>query len=558
MKRQHGAYILARYSTTNQQEDSIDVQVNNCRAWCDANGIPVLDVFADAAVSGMARTRTQLSRMMDALRDGGADHVVVYDQSRAFRRMTSYFAFREDLDAMGVRLVSITQPQIGGDLRDPAVFLSESVTAAFSQVWALQTRQKVVSKMRYKAERGEFTGGPPPLGYRVQDGRLVIREDEAQIVRLVFARCAAGASYGQILHELQAAGYKTRSGRLFAKNSLHDILQNRRYIGIYTYGRITTRPDGTRNSHADPAADMIEIPGGVPAIVDALTFAEVQKRMEEHKQDRGGRPPSARDYPLRGKVFCGLCRAPLQVVQSSSHRGRGRYFYYACTNRKAKNACDLPHIGVEDLETRVASAVRRILGDPRELDGLLDLLAASRSSVLSNVSGELQQLQERREILTRRIRNGGAVLLDHPDLRDLADQIHDAQTEADAIDARISELLKTGSGAAMSDAETRTLLEQVIQAADHDRALLLSIVARVELYPDRILVWTILDPSPGEREKDAAELRDVPLDPPDPPPGPCCAKPHGTAASTTSYAQQVPTMAGNIVFLLPWKKPARR
>ena len=123
MKRQHGAYILARYSTTNQQEDSIDVQVNNCRAWCDANGIPVLDVFADAAVSGMARTRTQLSRMMDALRDGGADHVVVYDQSRAFRRMTSYFAFREDLDAMGVRLVSITQPQIGGDLRDhkPAV-----------------------------------------------------------------------------------------------------------------------------------------------------------------------------------------------------------------------------------------------------------------------------------------------------------------------------------------------------------------------------------------------------------------------------------------------------
>ena len=151
MTRRRGAYILARYSTANQQEDSIDVQVSNCRAWCDAHGLPVLDVFADPAVSGMARTRTQLSRMMEALRGGGADTVVVYDQSRAFRRMTSYFAFREELDAMGVRLVSITQPQIGGDLRDPAVFLSESVTAAFSQVWALQTRQKVVSKMRYKA-----------------------------------------------------------------------------------------------------------------------------------------------------------------------------------------------------------------------------------------------------------------------------------------------------------------------------------------------------------------------------------------------------------------------
>ena len=554
MQKTRGAFILARYSTSNQPEDSIDVQVENCRAWCDAHGLPVLDVFADAAVSGMQRNRTQLSRMLDALRDGGADTVVVYDQSRAFRRLTSYFSFREELDALDVRLVSVTQPQIGGDLRDPSVFLSEGVTAVFSQLWALQTRQKVVAKLRYKAARGEYTGGPPPLGYRVQDGHLVVRDDEAEIVRYVFARYAAGATYGQILRELQERGHLSRSGRPFGKNSLHDLLKNKKYIGVYSYGRVSTRPDGSRNSHADPSPDMIEIQDAVPAIVDQDLFAEVQNRMAEQKKNRGGRPPSAREYPLRGKVFCGLCRAPLQVVRSTSHRGRGQYYYYSCTTRKAKAACDLPHIGVDDLETRVAAAVRQILGDPGQLDGLLDLLRTCRASIASSAAEKLQQLQTRREVLARRIRNGSVALLENPDLRELAAQLRDAQAEADDVDGQISALLRTGSGASINDTEARSLLEHVVHAADHDRGLLLSIVARVEVFPDRILVWTILDPSPKSRENDAAELRGVPLDPP---PG-CCDKPSGTAASTTGFSQHFATAAGNIVFLLPWKKPARK
>ena len=119
----------------------------------------------------------------------------------------------------------------------------------------------------------------------------------------------------------------------------------------------------------------------------------------------------------------------------------------------------------------------------------------------------------------------------------------------------------------MSDAETRALLEQVIQAADHDRSLLLSLVARVELYPDRILVWTILDPDPGEREKDAAVLRDVPLDHSSPPAAPSASDPAGVVLSTARNPRlhhgliapfyTVP-MDRTVVFLLPRKKPARK
>lgn len=53
MQRQHGAFINARYSTDNQNPDSIDVQVSKCTQYCNQHGIPILGVFADEAVSGI-------------------------------------------------------------------------------------------------------------------------------------------------------------------------------------------------------------------------------------------------------------------------------------------------------------------------------------------------------------------------------------------------------------------------------------------------------------------------------------------------------------------------
>ena len=52
-----GAFILARYSTDNQNADSIEVQVGKCTEWCNTNSIPILGIYADYAVSGMKDTR---------------------------------------------------------------------------------------------------------------------------------------------------------------------------------------------------------------------------------------------------------------------------------------------------------------------------------------------------------------------------------------------------------------------------------------------------------------------------------------------------------------------
>ena len=210
----HGAYISARYSTDRQNPDSIEVQVEKCTDWCNAHGLPVLGVFADEAISGMKDDRPQYRRMMKQLAAGGADTVVIYDQSRMFRKMTAWFSFRDEIERLGVKVISVTQPGIGGDLRDPTNFLTEGSMALFNQIWALQSRQKVTEKMRFMARNGMHTGGKPALGYMVEDGRLVICEPEAEIVRSIFSDYAAGKSYTEILNGLNSSGMRSSAWAL--------------------------------------------------------------------------------------------------------------------------------------------------------------------------------------------------------------------------------------------------------------------------------------------------------------------------------------------------------
>lgn len=100
--RNHGAFILARYSTENQNADTIEVQVQKCTQWCESNRLTSLGGFADEAVSGMKDTRPQYELMMHHLRQDMADTVIIYDQSRMFRKMTAWFHFTGTRKAKGL------------------------------------------------------------------------------------------------------------------------------------------------------------------------------------------------------------------------------------------------------------------------------------------------------------------------------------------------------------------------------------------------------------------------------------------------------------------------
>lgn len=487
MKRNHGAYILARFSTDNQEADSIDVQVSKCREWCAREHLPVLDVFADEATSGMKDTRPEYARMMRQLADGGADTVVIYDQSRMFRKLTAWFQFREQVACYGVRVVAVTQPIIGGDLRDPMTFLSEGSMALMNQMWVLQTRQKVVEKMRYMAEQGKHTGGTPPLGYDVTDERLVINEAEAETVREIFRQYAAGKSYREIIKWLNDSGRHTKRGGSFGTNSLHDLLKNEKYIGNVVYGRVEKRPDGKRNSHSFSVGTM-RIENAIPAIIDTVTWERVQKKMEENKRVQAGRPPQARDYPLKGKVFCRECKSAMTIVSSKK-----KYYYYACSGKKRTGLCDNPQIKAEELESLVADAVRELLGTPENVENILRIIREEKGKIIVTATQRMQFLIARRTEISHQLEAATNAVLAGLHSQTLTDKMHQLEAERAEIDKEITTLKQCADGTQIPEKRLRELLN----IAGSDIKALSSLVMRVEVGKEEIVIWTILDADPN-------------------------------------------------------------
>ena len=487
-----GAMINARYSTDQQNPDSIEVQVQKCREWCHQRNVPILGIFADQATSGMKDTRPQYENMMMQLRQGIGDMVIIYDQSRMFRKMTAWFAFRDELTAMGVQVISVTQPMIGKDLRDPTNFLTEGSMALFNQIWALQSRQKTMEKMRFMARNGQHTGGKPALGYQVKDGRLEICEEEAAIVRRIFTEYASGMSYRDIIAGLNRDGLKTKRGNAFGTNSLHDLLHNEKYIGVLVYGQSPYREDGSRNTHSKDGTNMIRIEDAIPAIVSKELFESVQQRMAQNKHQQGGRPPVRREYPLKGKVFCGECKSAMSISTSQQ-----KYNYYRCTGKKRLHNCDAPPISADYLETRVADAIRMMLGRPDDTNGLIRILRDQAQQIQAGAVNRLQNLIQKEKEVTTKLNNAVEAVLNGLASQTIQDRIRDLEQQKAAIARDMRQLKTAVDASAIPEQRLKDILDIIISSTEEDPTALLSIVYRVEVSQETITIWTILDADPN-------------------------------------------------------------
>ena len=501
MNRVPGALINARYSTDNQNPDSIEVQVQKCAEWCHQRNIPILGIYADEATSGMKDTRPRYEEMMAQLRMGIGDMVVIYDQSRMFRKMTAWFAFRDELTAMDVKVISVTQPMIGKDLRDPTNFLTEGSMALFNQIWALQSRQKTMEKMRFMARNGQHTGGKPALGYVVKDGRLEICPEEAQIVRRIFQEYADGKSYQQIIAGLNRDGLKTKRGNAFGSNSLHDLLHNEKYIGVLVYGQSPYREDGTRNTHSKDLTNAIRIEDALPAIIDRELFDTVQRRMEQNKRQQGGRPPTVREYPLKGRVFCADCKSAMTISTSQQ-----RYNYYRCTGKKRLHNCDMAPIGAEYLEQRVAEAVRMVLGSPKDAAGLIRILRDQAEKLQGSSVARLQALLQQEREINRKLENAMEAVLNGLTSQALQAKISQLETDRATVQRDLRSLKAAVDASAIPEQRLRDILKTIIASAENDAAILESLVYRVEVGAEEITIWTILDADPtGDIDYHTAE-----------------------------------------------------
>ena len=218
----------------------------------------------------------------------------------------------------------------------------EAVLEGIAEYYSADLSQKITRGMRESALKCHSIGGHVPLGYKIEDHRLVINPNTAHIVQEAFELYANGETVADICRMFNTKGYRTAKGAEFNRNSFKSMFRNKRYIGVYTYKEI-------------------EKEGGVPAIIDKELFETVQRRLSANAE-APARGKAKVDYLLAGKLFCGHCGGSMNGESGTSKTG-AIHHYYSCYSRKRHHSCDKKPLRKEWIEQIVAQDAMELLTD---------------------------------------------------------------------------------------------------------------------------------------------------------------------------------------------------
>ena len=309
------AVIYGRYSSTNQNEQSIEGQLNECHAFAKREGYSVVHEYIDRALSGKSDERPDFLQMMNDSAKGQFQIVIVWKLDRFARNRFDSAFYKRLLKKNGVKVVSATE-KISDD---PEGIILEGILEATAEYFSANLAQNVKRGQRENMAKGLHVGGYAPYGYKVANKKLVVIEDEARVIRWAFAEYAKGVPKKKLREALFTKGLTSKAGKLISGSTLHNILRNKKYIGIYEFG------EG-------------EVVGGCDPIVDVEVFEKVQKVIESKAHGKSG-DKAKEEYLLSGKLFCGLCGRKLNGNSNYNKKGV-HYHYYQCMGRKLEKICE--------------------------------------------------------------------------------------------------------------------------------------------------------------------------------------------------------------------------
>ena len=230
------AYI--RVSTDGQVgEDKfgLEVQKQQIEEYAAAHDMVIVKWFDDKGESG-AKERPGFDEIVYGdIANPPYEAVIVAKSDRVARDINIYYYYKMMLLKKDMQLISIAE-----DFGSMGVFASmlEAFTICVAQMERENINKRTSAGRKVKAAKGGYSGGRAPMGYKVENKRLVINPKEAEVVRFIFARKSQGCTMLSTVDALNQAGFKTRNGKPFVISTVQSIWNNERtYLGEYRYGK---------------------------------------------------------------------------------------------------------------------------------------------------------------------------------------------------------------------------------------------------------------------------------------------------------------------------------
>lgn len=385
-------------------DESIDAQLRAIEEYTNKNNIQIVKTFIDRAKSATSANRPEFQNMIKFCEadNTGISMVIVHKLDRFSRDKYDSAMYKQKLKVNGIRVVSVLE-----NLNDsPESVILESVIEGMAQYYSANLAREVAKGQKENALKALHNGGDAPLGYDVEhDKTYTINEEEAQAVKIIFDMYVKGYSYSNIIDELNELGYKTKRGNKFGKNSLHGILSNEKYTGVYVFNKTQRKGvNGKRNGHKQKSEDeIIKVEGGMPQIIDKETFNQAQEMMQRRKKSPGAHKATT-TYLLTGIIRCGECGHAMQGNKRKDKYGND-YISYRCGCRKQKRDCKNREIKRDYLETFILQELEKNILNDDAIPVLSKALNEKLKESNDNNAELLKSLENKLEKVNKEINN---------------------------------------------------------------------------------------------------------------------------------------------------------
>ena len=362
------AVIYARYSSSNQNEQSIEGQVHVCEDYARKHDIIIVDSYIDRAISGTTDEREAFQQMLKDSNNKKWNYVLVYKLDRFARNKYESAIHRKHLKDNGVKLISAMEniPE------SPEGVLLESLLEGMNQYFSEELAQKVSRGLHESRMKGHCIGSVP-FGYIKENKKLKINEDEASILNRIFENYADGKTILQISKDLENENI-TNKGRKFIPEGIRYNLKREIYTGICKVnGKVY---------------DKI-----YPQIISKELFEKVNKKINKNRY--GCRKDNHETFRLKDKIFCGSCARKMYPVSAISSNGKS-IRYYKCITAK-KNNCATSNINKSFIEGVIDEFLINQFNISKNLEDLTEKIfelhkkRVSSINLLNNLKNELQK-----------------------------------------------------------------------------------------------------------------------------------------------------------------------
>ena len=508
-----GIYLrLSREDTKNGESESISNQRDLLLNYIRDNNLLLVDEYVDDGVSGTTFDRAGFRRMIKDCESKKINMIITKDTSRLGRDHIEFGYYVERyFPEHNVRYVAVNDgidTFSNSSTNDMLVFKS-----AFNDMYVKDISNKLKSSLYTKKRNGEFVGAYAPYGYNkspIDKHKLVINEEEANVVKRIFKMFVKGESLNKICDTLTREQIKTPSiskNMKLGQNNVHygvwstrtirDILKCPTYIGNLTQCKQKKVNYKSKKRVHNKENGWIVSVGSVPAIIDEDTFKIAQNMFKSNK-NRGIRGNGITDnLLLRGLIYCKDCGHTIGFRASRKNtlkHGEVIRVYGNCnywSKRKKEHVCTPHSIKYYDIENIVLNNLREMFSKYLDKNNIENILinASKRNKRKEQIIGEINKLDNMILNINKKIDTCYNDKLDGNITIDIYKRTYNNLVEEiNKCNAQIEENYKIIDDLDNEKDETHTeIVKDFFNMKNPSRTLITSLIEKIEIGEDKTI-----------------------------------------------------------------------